>query len=109
MKKYILLLMLTLSAASSYAQSETSAKTNDTVFVANQQWEYMSLYIRNSHANAKQGKTNFNNHDKLFNDYGKQGWELVSVTPLVASNILNGRVYTSNMCYTFKRRKSIKQ
>lgn len=54
MKKYILLLMLTLSAASSYAQSETSAKTNDTVFVANQQWEYMSLYIRNSHANAKQ-------------------------------------------------------
>jgi len=43
------------------------------------------------------------------NEYGKQGWELVSVTPLVASNILNGRVYTSNMCYTFKRRKSIKQ
>ena len=104
MKKYFLLLMLTLGAASSYAQSETPAKTNDTIFVANQQWEYMSLYIRNSHAYAKQGETNFNNHDKLFNDYGKQGWELVSVAPLIGSNPLNGRVFTSNLVFTFKRR-----
>ena len=38
MKKYFLLLMLTLGAASSYTQSETPAKTNDTILFANQQW-----------------------------------------------------------------------
>lgn len=105
MKKYTLVLMLALSSAFSYAQNQSK---NDTVSIE-QQWEYNTIYFHNSHSNAKIGEINFKNHDDTLNEYGKQGWELVSVTPLVASNILNGRVYTSNMCYTFKRRKSIKQ
>lgn len=100
MKKYIFTLILVFGGALSYAQEVK----NDTIQVATEQWEYMSLYVSNTHMYAKQGEVNFKNHDKLFNEYGLQGWELVSVVPLIGSNMGNGHVYTSNLCYTFKRR-----
>ena len=104
MKKFLFVLTLALSSASSFAQTRSN---NDSVYVATEQWEYNTIYFHNSHNNAKLGDINFKNHDDTLNEYGKQGWELVSVTPLIASNVLNGRVYTSNMCYTFKRKKIV--
>lgn len=106
MKKCILIFLFFLGAVSSYAQTQFH---NDTIQVAIEQWEYKTIYFHNSHINAKMGEIKFKNQDDILNEYGKQGWELLSVTPLVASNVLNGRVYTSDMCYTFKRKIVVKK
>ena len=101
MKKYLFVLMLALCSASSFAQTQSNS---DSTYVATEQWEYKSIYIRNSHKFAKQGEVHFENHDKTLDNYGQQGWELVAVAPLIASNLSSGNAYTSYLYYTFKRR-----
>ena len=79
-----------------------------------QNWEYniYSVYIRNGKGllsfgssdpslvwknKNQQGKTGW---DELIN-YGKNGWELVSVTPITEN--ATEASYTSYLVYTFKR------
>ena len=102
MKKYLFVLMLALCSTISYAQSQSNS---DSIFVATEQWEYKSIFIRNTHMYAKQGEITYQNPDETLDKYGKQGWELVAVVPLIASNMSSGNTYTSNLCYTFKRKK----
>ncbi len=104
MKKYLFVLMLALYSASSFAQKQSNS---DSTYVATEQWEYKSIYIRNSHKFAKQGEVHFENHDKTLDNYGQQGWELVAVVPLIASNLSSGNAYTNCLCYTFKRKKIV--
>ena len=104
MKKYLFVLMLALCSASSFAQTQSNS---DSTYVATEQWEYKSIYIRNSHKFAKQGEVNFENPDKTLDKYGQQGWELVAVVPLIASNLSSGNAYTNCLCYTFKRKKIV--
>ena len=104
MKKYLFVLMLALCSAFSVAQTQSSS---DSTYVAAEQWEYKSIYLRNSHKFAKQGEVNFENPDKTLDKYGQQGWELVAAVPLIASNLSSGNAYTSYLCYTFKRKKIV--
>lgn len=104
MKKYLFVLMLALCSASSFAQTQSNS---DSTYVSAEQWEYQSIYIKNSHKFAKQGEVYFENHDKTLDKYGQQGWELVAVVPLIASNLSSGNAYTSYLCYTFKRKKIV--
>ena len=104
MKKYLFVLMLALCSASSFAQTQSNS---DSTYVATEQWEYKSIFIRNTHTFAKQGEITYENPDKTLNKYGKQGWELVAVVPLIASNLSSGNAYTSYLCYTFKRKKIV--
>lgn len=104
MKKYLFVLMLALCSAFSFAQKQSNS---DSTYVSTEQWEYKSIFIRNSHKFAKQGEVHFENHDKTLDNYGQQGWELVAVAPLIASNLSSGNAYTSYLCYTFKRKKIV--
>ncbi|MBP9983302.1 MAG: DUF4177 domain-containing protein [Prevotella sp.] len=104
MKKYLFVLMLALCSASSFAQTQSNS---DSTYVATEQWEYKSIFIRNTHTFAKQGEITYENPDKTLNKYGKQGWELVAVVPLIASNLSSGNAYTNCLCYTFKRKKIV--
>lgn len=104
MKKYLFVLMLALCSAFSFAQKQSNS---DSTYVSTEQWEYKSIFIRNSHKFAKQGEVNFENPDKTLDKYGQQGWELVAAVPLIASNLSSGNAYTSYLCYTFKRKKIV--
>ena len=46
-------------------------------------------------------------NQKTLDKYGQQGWELVAVVPLIASNLSSGNAYTNCLCYTFKRKKIV--
>ena len=61
----------------------------------------------NRYTFAKQGEITYENPDKTLDKYGKQGWELVAVVPLIASNLSSGNAYTNCLCYTFKRKKIV--
>jgi hypothetical protein len=43
MKKYLFVLMLALCSASSFAQTQSNS---DSTYVATEQWEYKSIFIR---------------------------------------------------------------
>lgn len=106
MRKLILFTLLSLSAMCSYAQTRSGA-AGDTLTVAPQEmWEYKTVYFYNTHPNAGLGEVEFKSHKDAenLNKYGRQGWELVSVTPVVAEPVGNNRTYTTMLVYTFKRR-----
>lgn len=104
--------MLFLSALCSYAQSGSNVET-DTITSATplEQWEYKTIYIHNIHANARQGEVEFKSHKdtETLNQYGREGWELVSVTPVVGESMGNNRTCTQMLVYTFKRRLQTKR
>ena len=92
-----------------YAQSSTTA--NDTITTTPvEMWEYKTIYVHNTHPNAKQGEVEFKSHRDAenLNKYGREGWELVTVTPVVAEPMGNNRVITQLLVYTFKRRLQAK-
>lgn len=111
MRKLIFLSLLSLSIITSYAQSDTKV-TNDTIYSAApvEMWEYKTIYIHNTHQNARQGEVEFKSHKdaETLNRYGREGWELVAVTPIIAEPMGNNRTYTQMLVYTFKRRLQTK-
>ncbi|SHL20378.1 protein of unknown function [Anaerocolumna jejuensis DSM 15929] len=56
-------------------------------------WEYSILKI----------SMDLNDNDEIeVNNFGKEGWEIVSVTP-ITNSIVGGGSYTSSVIFTFKR------
>lgn len=112
MKKLLLFALLSLSFFGSYAQTHDKA-ANDTLSSAApiEQWEYKTIYVHNTHQYARQGEVEFKSHKDAenLNKYGREGWELVAVTPVVGEPIGNDRTYTTMLVYTFKRRLSAKR
>lgn len=112
MKKLLLFALLSLSIFGSYAQT-TGKATTDTITsaVPIEQWEYKTIYVHNTHQYARQGEVEFKSHKDAenLNKYGREGWELVAVTPVVGEPIGNDRTYTLMLVYTFKRRLSAKR
>lgn len=109
MRKLLFLSLLSLTSFCSYAQSSTIA--NDTITTTPvEMWEYKTIYFHNTHPNAKQGEVEFKSHKDAenLNKYGREGWELVTVTPVIAETIGNNRTYTQMLVYTFKRRLQTK-
>lgn len=110
MRKLLFLSLLSLSFLCSYAQSSTTA--NDTLTTTPiEMWEYKTIYVHNTHLNAKQGEVEFKSHKDAenLNKYGREGWELVTVTPVIAEAMGNNRTYTQMLVYTFKRRLQTKR
>ncbi|MDO4161216.1 MAG: DUF4177 domain-containing protein [Prevotellaceae bacterium] len=107
MRKLFFLTLLSLFILNSYAHSGNKA-TNDTIYSATpvEMWEYKTIYVHNTHQNARQGEVEFKSHKdaETLNRYGREGWELVTVTPIVAEPMGNNRTYTQMLVYTFKRR-----
>lgn len=107
MKRLLLLSLLSLSIFCSYAQADGKATTDTirTTFPI-EKWEYKTIYVHNTHPNARQGEVEFKSHkdSESLDKYGREGWELVSVTPIVAESMGNNRIYTQILVYTFKRR-----
>lgn len=112
MRKQLFLSLLVLSFLCSYAHARTTTST-DTIpsMIPIEQWEYKSIYVHNTHPNAKQGEVEFKSHKdaETLNQYGREGWELVSVTPVIAESMGNNRTYTQMLVYTFKRRLQTKR
>ena len=109
MKKLLLFFLLSLTSFYMYAQSSTTA--NDTITTTPvEMWEYKPIYVHNTHPNATQGEVEFKSHRDAenLNKYGREGWELVTVTPVVAEPMGNNRVITQLLVYTFKRRLQAK-
>ena len=110
MRKLLFLSLLSLSYLCSYAQSNTTA--NDTIKTTTVEiWEYKTIYVHNTHPNAKQGEVEFKSHKDAenLNKYGREGWELITVTPVIAETMGNNRTYTQMLVYTFKRRLQAKR
>lgn len=110
MRKLLFLSLLSLPSLCSYAQSSTTA--NDTITTtAVEMWEYKTIYVHNTHPNAKQGEVEFKSHKDAenLNKYGREGWELVTVTPVISESMGNNRTYTQMLVYTFKRRLQAKR
>ena len=65
---------------------------------------FADLRVDNTHPYAKQGNVEFKAHRDAenLNKYGREGWELVAVTPVVAEPMGNNRTYTQMLVYTFK-------
>ena len=106
MRKLLFLSLLSLTSLCSYAQS-SHATANDTITTTPvEMWEYKTIYIHNTHPNAKQGEVEFKSHKDAenLNKYGRDGWELVTVTPVISEAMGNNRTYTQMLVYTFKRR-----
>ena len=112
MKKLLLFALLSLSIFGSYAQTHDKA-ANDTLSSAApiEQWEYKTISVHKTHQYARQGEVEFKSHKDAenLNKYGREGWELVAVTPVVGEPIGNDRTYTLMLVYTFKRRLSAKR
>lgn len=109
MKKLFFFALMSLSVLCTYAQ--TANKTsNDTIIVSTVSWEYKTIYVHNTHLNARQGEVEFKSHKdaETLNKYGREGWELVAVTPIVAEPMGNNRTYTQMLVYTFKRRLQVR-
>lgn len=105
MRKLLFLSLLSLTSLCSYAQSSHTT-ANDTITTTIEMWEYKTIYFHNTHPNAKQGEVEFKSHKDAenLNKYGREGWELVTVTPVIAESMGNNRTYTQMLVYTFKRR-----
>ena len=106
MKKLVLFTLLSLVCFTASAQSVETKSTKDSTTVYTEQWEYTAFYCHNTHANAKQGEVEFAalKDAETFNKYGREGWELVAVTPIIAEPMGNNRTYTQKLLFTFKRR-----
>lgn len=111
MNKLILIALLSFTSFCCYAQTSLKA-TGDTLTAASpiEMWEYRTIYVDNTHPNARQGEVEFKAHKKTenLNQYGREGWELVAVTPVIAEAMGNNRTYTQKLIYTFKRRLQVK-
>lgn len=110
MKRLLFVSLLSLTSYCMYAQSSTTA--NDTITTTPvEMWEYKTIYVHNTHPNAKQGEVEFKSHKDAenLNKYGREGWELVTVTPVVAEPMGNNRAITQLLVYTFKRRLQAKR
>ena len=111
MRKLLFLSLLSLTSLCSYAQSSHTT-ANDTITTTTvEMWEYKTIYVHNTHPNAKQGVVEFKSHKDAenLNKYGREGWELVMVTPVIAETMGNNRTYTQMLVYTFKRRLQMKR
>lgn len=111
MRKLLFLSLLSLTSLCSYAQS-SHATANDTLTTTPvEMWEYKTIYVHNTHPNAKQGEVEFKSHKDAenLNKYGREGWELVTVTPVIAETMGNNRTYTQLLVYSFKRRLQTKR
>ena len=106
MKKLVLFSLLSLSYFTASAQSVESKSTTDSTMVYVEQWEYKTIYVFNTHTYAKQGEVEFAGlkDAESLNKFGREGWELVAVTPIVAEPMGNNRTYTQKLLFTFKRR-----
>lgn len=104
MRKLLFLSLLSLTSLCSYAQSSHTT-ANDTITTV-EMWEYKTIYVHNTHPNAKQGEVEFKSHKDAenLNKYGREGWDLVTITPVIAESMGNNRTYTQMLVYTFKRR-----
>lgn len=105
MKKLFFFALMYLSVLCTSAQ--TANKTsNDTIIASAVLWEYRTIYVHNTHQNARQGEVEFKSHKdaETLNKYGREGWELVAVSPIIAEPMGNNRTYTQMLVYTFKRR-----
>ena len=112
MRKLFLFALLSLASFCSYAQSTNNAASDTiTATVPVEMWEYKTIYVHNTHANTKQGEVEFKSHKDAenLNKYGREGWELVAVTPIIAEPMGNNRTYTTMLVYTFKRRLQTKR
>lgn len=107
MRKLLFISLVSLlTSLCSYAQS-SHATTNDTTTTTPiEMWEYKTIYVHNTHPNAKQGEVEFKFHKDAenLNKYGREGWELITVTPVIVESMGNNRTYTQMLVYTFKRR-----
>ena len=111
MRKLLFLSLLSLTSLCSYAQSSHTT-ANDTITTTTvEMWEYKTIYVHNTHPNAKQGEVEFKSHKDAenLNKYGREGWELVTVTPVISESMGNNRTYTQMLVYTFKRRLQTKR
>ena len=107
MMKLFLLPLLSLTTLCSYAQTSTKVASDTTyTYTPAEIWEYKTIYVDNTHPYAKQGSVEFKAHRDAenLNKYGREGWELVAVTPVVAEPMGNNRTYTQMLVYTFKRK-----
>ena len=112
MKKQIFLALLSFTSFYCYAQTSQKAVA-DTLTVATpiEMWEYKTIYVDNTHLYARQGEVEFKAHKDAenLNQYGREGWELIAVTPVIAEPRGNNRTYTQKLVYTFKRRLQAKR
>ena len=103
------LLLLSFSSAAAHVHATEAVKT-DTLEQERkaivERWEYKTLYVHNTHVNARQGEAAFKAHAdaETLNRHGREGWELVAVTPVIAEPMGNNRATTQMLVYTFKRR-----
>ena len=111
MKQLLFLSLLSLSTLCIYAQSSTTAKSDTITTTPATMWEYKTIYVHNTHPNARQGEVEFKSHKdaETLNQYGREGWELVAVTPVIAEPMGNDRTYTQMLVYTFKRKLQTKR
>ncbi len=71
-------------------------------------WEYaMRVDYIKSDACSLWNKSNTNDEGKTsydqIKDMGKNGWEMINVTPIVDTNTPGGLTYTNSLLFTFKR------
>ena len=97
---------MSLAFISASAHSNEDKTSTDSTMVYIEQWEYKTVYCYNTHAYAKQGEVEFAGlkDAESLNKFGREGWELVAVTPIIAEPMGNNRTYTQKLLFTFKRR-----
>ena len=103
----LLLLPVISKAALAHGAEPVKADTLAAESTVNtERWEYKTLYIHNTHVNARQGEVVFKAHadSETLNRHGREGWELVAITPVIAEPMGNNRTSTQMLVYTFKRR-----
>ena len=78
MKRLLLLSLLSLSIFCTYAQTD-GKETTDTIRTTFpiEKWEYKTIYVHNTHPNARQGEVEFKSHkdSESLDKYGSEGWE----------------------------------
>lgn len=106
---FLALSLLPLSSEAAHVHITESVKAdtlNISGTVDQERWEYKTLYVHNTHVNSRQGEVAFKAHAdaETLNRHGREGWELVAVTPVIAEPMGNSRTTTQMLVYTFKRR-----